>query len=105
MQIPGNTWLEVWSAAKPVPARRQKRLFDDTREAEKVLHHLDARRPCDVAQLVLPTLSHAAVAHLAQQAAPIELPGLEPAVKHIANKAEILSRSAAVDVRRYQVHY
>ena len=36
MQIPGNMWTEVWQGAKPVPARRQKRLFDDTKEAEKV---------------------------------------------------------------------
>ena len=28
----GNIWRESWENAKPVPARRQKRLFDDTRE-------------------------------------------------------------------------
>ena len=37
MRIPGNIWLETWHTAKPVPARRQKRLFDDTKEAEKVI--------------------------------------------------------------------
>ena len=36
MRIPGNIWLETWQTAKAVPARRQKRLFDDTKEAEKV---------------------------------------------------------------------
>ena len=36
MQIPGNMWLEVWQTARPVPARKQRRLFDDTKEAEKV---------------------------------------------------------------------
>ena len=36
MQIPGNMWVEVWQTAKPIPARRQRRLFDDTKEAEKV---------------------------------------------------------------------
>ena len=36
MEVAGNPWLEAWNNAKPVPARRQKRLFDDTREAEKV---------------------------------------------------------------------
>uniref|UniRef100_A0A182W9Y2 Rab3 GTPase-activating protein catalytic subunit n=1 Tax=Anopheles minimus TaxID=112268 RepID=A0A182W9Y2_9DIPT len=35
MLIPGNTWQTVWEGARPIPARRQKRLFDDTREAEK----------------------------------------------------------------------
>lgn len=36
MKIPSNMWVEAWETAKPIPARRQKRLFDDTREAEKV---------------------------------------------------------------------
>ncbi|MGH0148992.1 UNVERIFIED_CONTAM: hypothetical protein FKN15_021176 [Acipenser sinensis] len=35
MKIPGNMWAEAWETAKPAPARRQRRLFDDTREAEK----------------------------------------------------------------------
>lgn len=36
MKIPSNMWVEAWETAKSVPARRQRRLFDDTREAEKV---------------------------------------------------------------------
>lgn len=36
MMIPGNMWVETWQTARVVPARRQKRLFDDTKEAEKV---------------------------------------------------------------------
>lgn len=36
MKVPGNLWLEVWSTAQPIPARRQRRLFDDTKESEKV---------------------------------------------------------------------
>ena len=36
MRIPGNTWVEVWQSARSVPVRRQKRLFDETKEAEKV---------------------------------------------------------------------
>lgn len=36
MKIPSNMWVEAWETAKPIPARRQRRLFDDTREAEKV---------------------------------------------------------------------
>lgn len=36
MKIPGNMWSEVWQGARAVPAHRQKRLFDDTKEAEKV---------------------------------------------------------------------
>ena len=37
MQLPDNLWVEVWEQARPVPVRRQKRLFDDGKEAEKVL--------------------------------------------------------------------
>jgi len=47
----GNIWRESWENAKPVPARRQKRLFDDTREAEKVLQFLATLSPGDVAQV------------------------------------------------------
>ena len=40
MRIPGNMWVEVWQSARSVPVRRQKRLFDETKEAEKVLESL-----------------------------------------------------------------
>ena len=40
MRIPGNMWVEVWQSARSVPVRRQKRLFDETKEAEKVLGSL-----------------------------------------------------------------
>lgn len=40
MKIPGNMWVEAWETARVTPARRQKRLFDDTKEAEKVLFAL-----------------------------------------------------------------
>ena len=50
MQIPGNMWVEVWQSAKPIPARRQRRLFDDTKEAEKVRYLIIVvrviTRPC-----------------------------------------------------------
>lgn len=36
MKIPGNMWVEAWETAKATPVRRQRRLFDDTKEAEKV---------------------------------------------------------------------
>jgi Rab3 GTPase-activating protein catalytic subunit len=61
MQIPGNVWVEVWQTARPVPARRQKRLFDDTKEAEKVLHFLSSLKPADVVVHLMPMLIHAAL--------------------------------------------
>lgn len=39
MKIPGNMWVEAWEISRVTPARRQKRLFDDTKEAEKVFFY------------------------------------------------------------------
>lgn len=58
MRIPGNLWVTTWSSAKPVPAHRQKRLFDDTKEAEKVLHFLTNLKPAEITQLLLPMCVH-----------------------------------------------
>jgi len=60
MEAPGNAWSEAWTAAKPVPARRQRRLFDDTKEAEKALQYWAALKPGDAAQCLAPVLLHAA---------------------------------------------
>uniref|UniRef100_A0A8C5WWA4 Rab3 GTPase-activating protein catalytic subunit n=1 Tax=Laticauda laticaudata TaxID=8630 RepID=A0A8C5WWA4_LATLA len=61
MKIPSNMWVEAWETAKPIPARRQRRLFDDTREAEKVLHYLAVQKPADLARHLLSCVIHAAV--------------------------------------------
>lgn len=68
MLIPGNTWQIVWQQAKPVPARRQKRLFDDTKEAEKVLHYLESRTIGQICQLTIASLFHAAIIKLDNEA-------------------------------------
>ena len=41
MQESGNLWRELWQSAKPVPAMKQKPLFNSPLEGEKVLHMLD----------------------------------------------------------------
>ena len=61
MQQPNNAWVEAWQDAAPFPAYKQKRLFDDTKEAEKVLHSLAGLRVCDVALSVMPVVLHAAL--------------------------------------------
>lgn len=61
MLIPGNTWQTVWKTAKPVPARRQKRLFDDTKEAEKALHYFETRTIGQICQLTLAPLFNATI--------------------------------------------
>ena len=61
MQQPQNIWREVWSIAEPLPSHKQKKLFNDTREAEKVLHYLAGLKTAELARLVLPVLMHCAV--------------------------------------------
>ncbi|XP_026487586.1 rab3 GTPase-activating protein catalytic subunit [Vanessa tameamea] len=56
MLLPGNPWVEAWNVARPVPAGRQRRLFDETREAEQVLHFLRSRSVGAVGELLLPAL-------------------------------------------------
>ncbi|RXG59762.1 Rab3 GTPase-activating protein catalytic subunit [Armadillidium vulgare] len=67
MLIPGNLWKEVWDNAKPVPARRQKRLFDDTREAEKVLQWFYNLPPGQVCLELLPVVMHASLCRVAEE--------------------------------------
>merc|ERR1719427_2111213 len=59
MKSEGNIWAGLWDQARAVPARRQRRLFDDTREAEKVVTFLTGLNPGDLAQILLPTLLQA----------------------------------------------
>ncbi|EAT41808.1 AAEL006591-PA [Aedes aegypti] len=68
MMIPGNTWQTVWDDARPVPARRQRRLFDDAKEAEKVLHYFDSRTLGQIAQLTMSSLFHSALRTLQSEA-------------------------------------
>jgi Rab3 GTPase-activating protein catalytic subunit len=67
MEAAGNIWKEAWENAKPVPAKRQKRLFDDTREAEKALQYLNNLRPSEAAHMLMPVLQHVAVSRLSQE--------------------------------------
>ena len=46
----------LWESAGSVPARRQRRLFDDTKEAEKVMSLLTSLTPGDMANMLNPTL-------------------------------------------------
>ena len=102
MQIKGNMWLDVWEASKPVPARRQKRLFDDTKEAEKVLHYLESQEPSMIGKLLMPTLIHATVCRLLQEQKE-ELTVLPDAFKRIVKFAERLTRSPRPALKHVEV--
>eukprot|EP01113_Clastostelium_recurvatum_P029559 TRINITY_DN3567_c0_g1_i3.p1 TRINITY_DN3567_c0_g1~~TRINITY_DN3567_c0_g1_i3.p1 ORF type:complete len:985 (-),score=236.22 TRINITY_DN3567_c0_g1_i3:17-2971(-) len=48
MRTPGNLWRETWQQAPAAPAVDQEPIFRCTREAEKVLHYLEALAPLDL---------------------------------------------------------
>lgn len=64
MLQPDNVWMETWQQATPLAAYRQKRLFDDTKEAEKVLHFFANLRPSELALYLMPLLLHSALERL-----------------------------------------
>lgn len=104
MLISDNTWVQMWESAKPVPANRQKRLFDDTREAEKVLHFLDSRTPSTLATLLLPVLTHAALYRLSEECDEVTqaVPEVIVALRHSIKSTERLSREPRVLVHKYE---
>lgn len=59
MKIPENIWVQLWESAGAVPAKRQRRLFDDTVEAVKTLNYLESRKISEIVELLLPSLTHA----------------------------------------------
>ena len=102
MLIPGNMWVEVWQSARHVPARRQRRLFDDTKEAEKVLHFLSGLRPSELVVHLLPMLIHASVLKLARKEDP-DVPVLRTLTDQVIAKAVKVSRGPhPPDVKRYE---
>ena len=36
MKLPGNLWQENWRMVRPIPASKQNRLFNETKEVEQV---------------------------------------------------------------------
>ncbi|XP_071448374.1 rab3 GTPase-activating protein catalytic subunit [Hetaerina americana] len=74
MLLPGNKWQDLWSAAKPVPARRQKRLFNEGCEAEKVLHFLETLSVSKVFLNIFPILLQAALCRIGEEMDQLEPP-------------------------------
>lgn len=101
MQIPGNMWSEVWQNARSVPASRQKRLFDDTKEAEKVLHFLSSLKPPQLAEHLLPVLIHAAIIRIIQEEDE-ELPKLKQLINQIVVKSAKVTRASNQTSRKYE---
>ena len=73
MKIPGNVWVEIWNTAKPVCVRKQKRLFDDTKEAEKIFEWLSSLSIGQIVELLMPMLLYSIIWQLLVESADILL--------------------------------
>ncbi|XP_071792280.1 rab3 GTPase-activating protein catalytic subunit-like isoform X2 [Asterias amurensis] len=101
MLLPGNTWQEVWFQSKPISAYLQKRLFDDTKEAEKVLHFLASLKPGEMVLHILPLIIHAALRRL-EKADVEKIPSLNPHFPTLVSKASRITRAPNQEIRKYE---
>ncbi|XP_012682028.1 rab3 GTPase-activating protein catalytic subunit isoform X2 [Clupea harengus] len=102
MKIPGNMWVEAWETAKATPARRQRRLFDDTKEAEKVLHYLAVQKPADLTRHLLPGLLHAAVLKVKEEEAREDILSVRKAIQQVISHASKLLRHPSPDYKKVE---
>ncbi|XP_033871211.3 rab3 GTPase-activating protein catalytic subunit-like isoform X1 [Acipenser ruthenus] len=102
MKIPGNMWAEAWETAKPAPARRQRRLFDDTREAEKVLHYLAVQKPADLTRHLLPCIIHAAILKEKEEESTEDIASVKKGILQIISNASKLLRHPNPDYKKLE---
>ncbi|XP_041940656.1 rab3 GTPase-activating protein catalytic subunit isoform X1 [Alosa sapidissima] len=102
MKIPGNMWVEAWETAKATPVRRQRRLFDDTKEAEKVLHYLAVQKPADLTRHLLPCLLHAAVLKVKEEEAKEDILSVRKAMQQMISHASKLLRHPSPDYKKVE---
>ncbi|KAL5292359.1 RAB3GAP1 family protein [Megaselia abdita] len=70
MELPGNSWLVMWDNANPVPARKQKKLFDFNEEASKIIKFFETRTIGEICDLTLSTLLHSILLKLESEGDP-----------------------------------
>ncbi|CAN2390051.1 Rab3 GTPase-activating protein catalytic subunit [Pristimantis euphronides] len=92
MKIPNNMWVEAWETARPTPARRQRRLFDDTKEAEKVLHYLAIQKPADLTRHLLPCIIHAALLKVKDEGVLEDITSVKSSIKRIISHSSKVLR-------------
>ncbi|XP_042611116.1 rab3 GTPase-activating protein catalytic subunit isoform X2 [Cyprinus carpio] len=102
MKIPGNMWVEAWETAKATPARRQKRLFDDTKEAEKVLHYLSQQKPSDLTRHLMPCVLHAALLKIKEEEATEDIASVRKALQQVTAHASKLLRHPNPDFKKLE---
>ncbi|KAI4887753.1 hypothetical protein NFI96_023692 [Prochilodus magdalenae] len=102
MNIPGNMWVEAWETAKATPARRQRRLFDDTKEAERVLHYLAVQKPADLTRHLLPCVLHAAVLKVKEEELVEDIPSVRKAIQQVTSHASKHLRHPSPDFKKLE---
>uniref|UniRef100_A0A8C5R4K0 Rab3 GTPase-activating protein catalytic subunit n=1 Tax=Leptobrachium leishanense TaxID=445787 RepID=A0A8C5R4K0_9ANUR len=102
MKIPNNMWVEAWETAKPTPARRQRRLFDDTKEAEKVLHYLAVQKPADLTRHLLPCVVHAALLKVKEEETEESIPSVKQTIKQIISHSSKVLRFPNPDDKKLE---
>ncbi|XP_071978369.1 rab3 GTPase-activating protein catalytic subunit isoform X3 [Engystomops pustulosus] len=102
MKIPNNMWVEAWETARPTPARRQRRLFDDTKEAEKVLHYLAVQKPADLTRHLLPCVIHAALLKLKEEELVEDIPSVKSSIKRIISHSSKVLRFPSLEDKKLE---
>ncbi|CAK6980189.1 rab3 GTPase-activating protein catalytic subunit [Scomber scombrus] len=102
MKIPGNMWVEAWETARATPARRQRRLFDDTKEAEKVLHYLAMQKPADLSRHLLPCIFHAAILKLKEEESVEDIPSLKKTIQQATSQVSKLLHHPNHDYKKLE---
>ncbi|KAK2815399.1 hypothetical protein Q5P01_025866 [Channa striata] len=102
MMIPGNMWVEAWETARVTPARRQRRLFDDTKEAEKVLHYLSVQKPADLTRHLLPCIFHAALLKLKEEESKEDIPSVKKNIQQAICQASKLLHPVKQDNKKLE---
>ncbi|XP_029937073.1 rab3 GTPase-activating protein catalytic subunit isoform X4 [Myripristis murdjan] len=102
MKIPGNMWVEAWETARATPARRQRRLFDDTKEAEKVLHYLAVQKPADLTSHLLPCILHAAILKLKEEESVEDIPSVKKAIQQATSHASKVLHHPSPDYKKLE---
>lgn len=57
MKLPGNLWQTNWDMARPIPACKQNRLFNETKEVEKIFEFLTNISLKQLIDLIFPIVS------------------------------------------------
>ncbi|XP_036937159.1 rab3 GTPase-activating protein catalytic subunit isoform X1 [Acanthopagrus latus] len=102
MKIPGNMWVEAWETARVTPARRQRRLFDDTKEAEKVLHYLAVQKPADLTCSLLPCILHAGILKLKEEELKEDIPSVKKTIQQATSQASKLLHPPNHDYKKLE---